>query len=66
MPSSVPNANEFVEPLQRELAGRCRDELPIDDNAVKPSIGVEVCDKLLFCLELLGCGLADKDEVAPR
>jgi hypothetical protein len=63
MPSSVPNANELVEPLH--AAGRCNDELPRDDKAVKPSIGVEVCDKLLFCCLELMCGL-DKEDVAPR
>lgn len=56
MPSST-----FEEPPQSEFAAKCNVELPIDDNAVKPSIGEEEwCgateddDPLieLLCLEL--------------
>lgn len=36
MPSST-----FEEPPQSEFAAKCNVELPIDDNAVKPSIGEE-------------------------
>lgn len=35
----MPNST-FEEPPQSEFAAKCKVELPIDDNAVKPSIGV--------------------------
>lgn len=38
MPNSAPN--EFELPPQSEFAVKCKVELPSDDKAVKPSIGV--------------------------
>lgn len=55
MPSSDPIA--FEEPPQSEFAAKFKVELPIDDNAVRPSIGgVEATEEdpliKLLCLEL--------------
>lgn len=72
MPNSPPS--EFELPPHREFAVKCSVELPSDDKAVKPSIGVGWCAVIaadaplladeLLCLVL--CPLPDKDVVELR